>query len=720
MEEDEEHSVDEGDSNYMMKIDEKVGSLPDLAIGQEDEKTKQKEKKKRKENIKVKDEEHTVDANDGSSMTEMDETVGTQQGIANGEDTEKTKRKEKKKRKENIEVKEEEHTVDANDGISMTEMDETVGTQQGIARGEDTKETKRKEKKKRKEKLKKKNLEHSIEEADCNKSPDKRRKHTNIKNQPLDENTSSVDSFIMNSNDEFLAECGDDNNNEQSHKDNNGKSKTHTDVACNRVVEKENKAKHSKKNVHQDDKHSEAVNKSNKNRREKRPSVTNKQNNSNKKLASNEKRLQAIKEREMYTNTKQSIVATALLNLDKKDQHDNTKHIMFDDDDDYDDDDDDDDDEDDDGGDDEEEKELHREKQKKHTGTGKISGSKAANWLGLDVDDDESNDDITFDEQTFNAKPQFEGKAGQKLFELQKSYRGDSRFQLDKRFVDSDDDSEDEDIDIPTATQPNDDDINVDDDDDAMVSKQLSQEKSMAMSVLRGILGVNIGSKYGDGSTRNDKFKNSNSLRYDPTRDDHAQFEQKPKKDSSPEPSVQETQQSSADVMSSVPEVTSEKYYDVQTDALTEMFADKKKDEPSMAAFTFLSSQDDPGDEASATVEWGEAEVLQSKPWNPVMLPYDSSGDEQEQDDEMIDEDQQPRQDKQAFQDERFFFHFGDADLENRVYEQENVFMRTETLEQLNQHWVNTRSELTQDYKKKHKDALRRHSKMAAKRARMR
>ena len=65
--------------------------------------------------------------------------------------------------------------------------------------------------------------------------------------------------------------------------------------------------------------------------------------------------------------------------------------------------------------------------------------------------------------------------------------------------------------------------------------------------------------------------------RYDPTKDDHAQFEQKPKKDDSPELAARESQQPLPEVMPSVPEVTQEKYYDVKTDALTAMFGEKKE-----------------------------------------------------------------------------------------------------------------------------------------------
>ena len=47
-------------------------------------------------------------------------------------------------------------------------------------------------------------------------------------------------------------------------------------------------------------------------------------------------------------------------------------------------------------------------------------------------------------------------------------------------------------------------------------------------------------------------------------------------------------------------------------------------------------------------------------------------------------------------------------------------FMRIGSEEDVNEYWVSVRSELTQDYKRKRKDAVRRQNKLAAKRTRHR
>ena len=51
---------------------------------------------------------------------------------------------------------------------------------------------------------------------------------------------------------------------------------------------------------------------------------------------------------------------------------------------------------------------------------------------------------------------------------------------------------------------------------------------------------------------------------------------------------------------------------------------------------------------------------------------------------------------------------------------EENPFMRTGSLEDATEYWVSVRSELTQDYKRKRKDAVRRQTKLAAKRTKVR
>ena len=54
------------------------------------------------------------------------------------------------------------------------------------------------------------------------------------------------------------------------------------------------------------------------------------------------------------------------------------------------------------------------------------------------------------------------------------------------------------------------------------------------------------------------------------------------------------------------------------------------------------------------------------------------------------------------------------------ISDNDTPFMRIGSVEDVNEYWVSVRSELTQDYKRKRKDAVRRQNKLAAKRTRHR
>ena len=54
------------------------------------------------------------------------------------------------------------------------------------------------------------------------------------------------------------------------------------------------------------------------------------------------------------------------------------------------------------------------------------------------------------------------------------------------------------------------------------------------------------------------------------------------------------------------------------------------------------------------------------------------------------------------------------------ISDNDTPFMRIGSEENVNEYWVSVRSELTQDYKRKRKDAVRRQNKLAAKRTRYR
>ncbi|XP_032233354.1 nucleolar protein 8 isoform X2 [Nematostella vectensis] len=403
-------------------------------------------------------------------------------------------------------------------------------------------------------------------------------------------------------------------------------------------------------------------------------------------LDSNARRLSAIKEREKAAASQKQLIASALTAVDGGKASDDGRRIVFDSDDEAD----------------------NRTRQKKSPSESKISGKEARDWLGFDSGSSSAESDATSgddDDVGFAPKPQFEGKSGEKLFKLQASFKGDRRFQLDKRFIDSDgEDQEEEKIDVIDSSSRCLD--NTDDD----VTMQLAREKDMSMAVLQKMLGGSLVASLHQNTAHIEVFRDSTKMRYDPSREDHEDYEQivnkTPKQTSKePEPEVSPKSESAEALkVTSAPEVTKDTFYDVNTTSLAEMFGSKK--EESSASFLFLGNTTG-SDEESPAKDIGEMEVLHKVGWHQEKLPYDSSSDDEEE------EKEEEKDLKQETADgELFFFQQNDPRLGD-----ETTFTRHASLEEITNRWVRMRRDLTQDYKKKHKDAVRRKTKMESKRA---
>uniref|UniRef100_A0A671T8F0 RRM domain-containing protein n=1 Tax=Sinocyclocheilus anshuiensis TaxID=1608454 RepID=A0A671T8F0_9TELE len=170
---------------------------------------------------------------------------------------------------------------------------------------------------------------------------------------------------------------------------------------------------------------------------------------------------------------------------------------------------------------------------------------------GSKLFDCEDEDDSAEDER-FQIKPQFEGKAGQKLMKLQASFGTDSRFQVDSRFLESDDESEDQDAAAPEKD----------------ADEQLLEEKKKSLDILQSILNSSIQPQ----NTRKGKtFKDVSSLHYDPTQEEHAAFETKteePKKERYYKRKEAEK----------LPEVSKDIYFDISVD-LKEVFGTSEENQ---------------------------------------------------------------------------------------------------------------------------------------------
>lgn len=446
-------------------------------------------------------------------------------------------------------------------------------------------------------------------------------------------------------------------------------------------------------------------------------------NEKTKKELSNEKRLGALFERQKSAAAQKDIIKDALKALDcPMRSGDGMKHIVFDDnEDDVDD--------------------SVTEKTVDAVGE-KISGSKASSWLGLEGDSDEDSGQMTDDfdsdhdkdAKLVKEKPQFEGKAGEELFKLQKTYFGDKRFVLDSRFLESDEDDEAAADDYRErvtgerkrvkSKEP----MNTHDEDDT--SRSLKEEKEMELRVLGSILGTDLRAEFDQEEiqVKESGFRNLEAVRYDPSREDHKQFERVNTEPEKEEEEEQEKKKASVKKKQGedpvLPKVSLDKYYEVNTTSLIDLFGNNKE---GSSKFTFLS-QEPLESKDSIDVEHSDIsppEDILKNPWQPALkLPYDSSDDNEEDGDDMIADafvspDDQPVMSSKPLE-ELFFFHPDDSQLTNRINDDIEPFMRNEGQEDVRAYWLSVRYELKLDYKRQRKDAIRLQRKMDMKRSRHR
>ncbi|XP_074908842.1 nucleolar protein 8 isoform X2 [Buteo buteo] len=261
----------------------------------------------------------------------------------------------------------------------------------------------------------------------------------------------------------------------------------------------------------------------------KEPSTTKKQ------LQDNQRRLAALEERQKERELQKKLIRGALSSLDSQPAGKH-KHIIF-------------------NSDAESEAEVD-EMLKKGASLGNAheedeSAPKSSARL-FESSEDEQDD---ADGDRFKIKPQFEGKAGEKLLQLQSRFGTDERFRMDARFLESD--SEEEETNILKADE----------------EEELAEEKKKNLQILGSLLNINLEHpKPTKMATSAKKFKDINALRYDPTRQDHAVFERKP---SATEKESKAKRKKKREESEKLPEVSKEMYYDIAVD-LKELFGSSK------------------------------------------------------------------------------------------------------------------------------------------------
>ncbi|XP_061213887.1 nucleolar protein 8 isoform X1 [Neopsephotus bourkii] len=254
-----------------------------------------------------------------------------------------------------------------------------------------------------------------------------------------------------------------------------------------------------------------------------------------KQLQDNQRRLAALGERQRERELQKKLIQGALSNLDSQPAGKH-KHVIF-------------------HSDVESEAEVD-ETLKKDASLGNTheDDGSAPKTLGrlFDSSEDEQDD---VDAERFKIKPQFEGKAGEKLLKLQSRLGTDERFRMDARFLESD--SEEEETNILKADE----------------EEELAAEKKKNLEILGSLLNVSLEHpKLMKKATSAKKFRDINALRYDPTREDHAVFE---RKRSAAEQESKAKRKTEREESEKLPEVSQETYYDIAVD-LKELFGSSK------------------------------------------------------------------------------------------------------------------------------------------------
>ncbi|NXR47976.1 NOL8 protein, partial [Hippolais icterina] len=417
-----------------------------------------------------------------------------------------------------------------------------------------------------------------------------------------------------------------------------------------------------------------------------------------KQLQDNQRRLAALEERHRERELQKKLIQGALSNLDRQPAGKH-KHIIFD-------------------SDVEDEAEVD-EMLKKDASLGNMHGEVTPKPSGRLFDSSEDEQEDTDDER-FKIKPQFEGKAGEKLLQLQSRFGTDERFRMDARFLESDSEEEEETKSLKADEE-----------------EELAAEKKKNLQILGSLLNINLDQpKTNKTAMSVKKFKDINALRYDPTREDHAVFERKPsatEKESKAKKKKKEENET-------LPQVSEEIYYDIAAD-FKDLFGSSKNQpekteeipwdkedvqdsapddileplpendvaqEPSAFKFSFFGDTEELGIKEEPYVFETIKPVKVTWQEDPRFQDSSSEGDDEPETSE-IEKDQEmqvpfvflslPRTESARV----FFFSKDDE----RLREGPKLFCRSTELSEEKESWEERRRVLLDECRKKHKDAKR-------------
>ena len=279
------------------------------------------------------------------------------------------------------------------------------------------------------------------------------------------------------------------------------------------------------------------------------------------------------------------------------------------------------------------------------------------------------------EEVIFSDKAHFLGKRGEKLMTLQSKIGGDDRFKLDTRFEDSGSGSED--------GSEGDEEV-----------RELREERGKQYNLMDSILdqlGLNTRKPHPSTNKTCDAF-----VRYDPTDETHTKYVVD-RTEKTTEDNIGVANENSEEIEtegnreSEAPVVDKNTYFEVKTD-----FANTAPAETPVSGFKFGFSFDpEPAEKV------GEAELVKIPE-----LQHDSSDEEETMD-------MQSSSSVVKSPATRSFFFY----TQNPVFKDISScnFVRTKTLEEIETQLVTERAQLTQGYRKRHKDAIRSQRKLSTK-----
>ncbi|XP_044205824.1 nucleolar protein 8 isoform X2 [Thunnus albacares] len=463
----------------------------------------------------------------------------------------------------------------------------------------------------------------------------------------------------------------------------------------------------------------------------------------------NMRRLAAVQQRQKEAEEHKKLIQGALANLDTP-AAGAGKHIVFGSDDDDDDDDDEDDDEDKQQTPSEvttSKKTLFQDSQSEDEST---DDEAAANENGPTKEkvrlkpsgpqlfgnsEDEEDGDEEEDDSRFDIRPQFEGRAGQKLMELQSRFGTDDRFRMDSRFLEEDEDKEEESERKTSVTEED---------------EALEEERKKNLSILQSVLGSSQQTCSSKTTVKAKTFRDVSALHYDPSREEHAAFETKTDETKKESKSARRKKREEAQKL---PDVSKEIFYDVSGD-LKALFGQTKDDvaggeektswdqeeeeeevdqggkeeeqiplssllsadtsakteESSGFKFSFFGDDTETGSTETAAAEYKVESIQAPKvSWQQDPRLQDSSSEEEEEEEEEEHEEKistvaKTTEEETPSKKELLFFFYPE---DSRLTEGPRLFCRSSQLEEQREQWEEMRSALRQEYRKKHKDARR-------------